>query len=148
MMSLASSSHPQSSSEAIVAAEGITLTIDFGNGTTREYNNLNGSTVLNVTSSVLEVEVEWYGTFAYILGIEGLVGEGEYGWQYWVNGEFASNAVNLYSLEDGDAVLWAYSTPEPQAQEDPTFIPGVAIISISGFAFIAIVYIQTSRRIQ
>lgn len=148
MMSLVSSSQAQSSSEAIVAAEGITLTINFGNGTIRDYNNLNGSTVLNVTSSVLEVEVQWYGTFAYIRGIEGLVGEGEYGWQYWVNGEFASNAVNLYSLEDGDTVLWAYSTPEPQAQEDPTFIPGVAIISASGFGFIAFVYIQTSRRLK
>ncbi|MGD9396475.1 MAG: DUF4430 domain-containing protein [Candidatus Thorarchaeota archaeon] len=135
------------SSEVVIAAEGITLTVDFGNGTVRDYQNLSGSTVLNVTSSVLEVEVQWYGPLAYIKAIEGLVGEGEYGWEYWVNNEFASLAVNLYSLEDGDTILWKYTSPEPQPQQDPTFIPGVIIVTVSGIGFIAIVYVQTSRRI-
>ena len=148
IMSLANSSHAQSSPEAIIAAERITLTIDFGNGTIVEYQNLNGSTVLDVTLSVLEVEVQWYGTLAYIKGIEGQSGGGEYGWQYWVNGEFASIAVNLYSLEDGDTLRWEYSSPEPQSRLDPTFIPGVFFVSLSGMGFIAIVYVQTSRRIK
>jgi hypothetical protein len=148
MLSLANSSNAQNESETMLAAEGITLTIDFGNGTIRDFHDLNGSTVLEVTSSVLEVEVLWYGSLAYIQGIEGLVGEGEYGWQYWVNDEFASISVNLYSLEDGDAVLWVFSKPEPQPQQDPTFIPGVVFVTISGVSFIAIVYVQTLRRIQ
>lgn len=137
----------ESGNEYILAAEGITLTIDFGNGTIREYNDLNGSTVLEVTSSVLDVEVQWFGPLVYIRGIEGFVGEGTEGWEFWVNGEFASIAVNLYSLENGDSILWKYTSPEPQTQYDPTFIPGVIIVSLSGLGFIAIVYVQTSRRI-
>ncbi len=148
MMSLVTSSHAQSDSEVIIAAEGITLTVDFGNGTIREFSGLNGSNVLEVTSSVLDVEVRWFGTLAYIKGIEGLIGEGEYGWQYWVNDEFASIAVNLYSLENGDTILWAFSSPAPGTQQDPTFIPGVVIISASGFGFMALAYIQTTRRIR
>ena len=147
-MSLANSSNAQSSSEYIVAAEGITLTIDFGNGTIREYSSLNGSTVLDVTSSVLDVEVQWFASLAYIRSIEGKVGEGEYGWQYWVNDEFASVAVNLYILEDGDTVLWVFSSPVPGTQQDPTLIPGAIITAASGFGFIAIVFFQTKRRIR
>jgi hypothetical protein len=147
VMSLSSSSQVQGNSEVVVAAEGITLTIDFGNGTIREYNDLNGSTVLEVTSSVLEVEVQWFGPLAYIRGIEGLIGEGEYGWQFWVNGEFASVAVNQYLLYDNDHVSWVYSTPTQQQQQDPSLIPGILFVSAAGVSFIAIVYVQTSRRI-
>lgn len=148
MMSLTNVSSAQSRSETIIAAEGITLTVDFGNGTIVEYNDLTGSSVLDVTLSVLDVEVEWYGSIAYIRGIEGLVGVGAEGWEYWVNGEFASMAVNLYSLEDNDSLLWKYTSPEPQSQYDPTFFPGVIFVSLSGIGFIAIVYVQTSRRIK
>jgi hypothetical protein len=147
MMSLVNSSHAQSNSGAIIAAEGITLTVDFGNGTIKEYSNLNGSSVLEVTSSVLEVEIRWFGPFAYIKGIEGFLGEGEYGWQYWVNGEFASVAVSHYLLSDNDDVAWVYSTPT-QRQQDPSLVPGIIIVSTAGFGFIAIVYIGTSRRIR
>ena len=148
ILGLTGSALAQTDSDTILAAEGISLTIDFGNGTINEYNNLNGTNVLEVTSSVLDVEVEWSGTLAYIKGIEGLIGEGEYGWQYWVNDEFASVAVNFYSLEDGDTVLWKYSSPNPTIQQDPTFIPGVIITAASGFGFITIVYIQSTRRIR
>ncbi|MFX1578870.1 MAG: DUF4430 domain-containing protein [Promethearchaeota archaeon] len=150
VMNSINTSLAQPDTNNITAAEGITLTVDFGNGTIIDYNNLNGSSVLNVTSSVLDVEVEWFGPFAYIRGIEGLSGEGAEGWEYWVNGEFASIAVNLYTLEDGDSILWKYTSPEPQTQPqyDPTFIPGVIIVALSGMGFIAIIYVQTSRRIK
>ena len=147
MMSLVNSSHAQSNSGATIAAVGITLTVDFGNGTIREYSDLNGSSVLEVTSSVLEVEIRWFGPFAYIKGIDGFLGEGEYGWQYWVNGEFASVAVSHYLLSDNDDVAWVYSTPT-QRQQDPSLVPGIIIVSTAGFGFIAIVYIGTSRRIR
>lgn len=148
MMSSVDSVYAQRGSEAIVAAEEITLTVDFGNGTILEFYNLYGSNVLDVTSEVLNTQVQWYGPLAYIRGIEGVVGQGEFGWQYWVNGEFASAAVNLYSLDDGDTVSWVYSSPEPIVQEDPTFIPGVILITASGFGFIAIVFVHTARRIR
>ncbi|MFX1604700.1 MAG: DUF4430 domain-containing protein [Promethearchaeota archaeon] len=147
-MILSNPLHVQGSSDVIIAAEGITLTIDFGNGTTLDYYDLNGSTVLDVTSSVLDVEVQWFGPLAYIRGIEGLTGAGAEGWEYWVNGDFASIAVNLFMLEDDDSVLWRYTSPEPESQYDPTFIPGVIFVSFSGLGFIAIVYVNTSRRIR
>jgi hypothetical protein len=142
-------SSAQEDTDIVKAAEGITLTVDFGNGTILDFDNLNGTTVLNVTSSVLDVDIEWFGTLAYIRGIEGLVGEGAKGWEYWVNGEFASIAVNLYTLDDGDSLSWRYTSPDPtQPVYDPTFIPGAIIVFISGIGFIAIVSIQTSRRIK
>jgi hypothetical protein len=145
---LSNASPARGSSDVILAAEGIRLTIDFGNGTIREYDSLNGSTVLEVTKSVLDVEVQWFGSLAYIRAIEGLVGQGEYGWQFWVNGEFASIAVNQYSLHNDDNISWVYSTPVQQHQEDPSLVPGIIIVSASGLGFIAIVYVSTSRRIQ
>jgi hypothetical protein len=138
----------ESDTDTVSAAEGISVSVDFGNGTILEFNDLNGSTVLDVTSEVVNVQVQWYGPFAYIRGIEGIVGEGQNGWQYWVNGEFASIAVNLYSLEDGDTVDWVYSGPVSQSQEDPTLLPGTLFVSIFGLGFIAMVYFQTTRRLQ
>jgi hypothetical protein len=146
VMGLSKVSPVQANSTTIIAAEGITLTIDFGNGTIREYSNLNGSTVLDVTSSVLDVDVQWFGTLAYVRGIEGLVGEGKNGWQYWVNGQFASVAVNQYVLHNNDTILWKYSAPPQLQQVDPSLVPGILFVLVAGLGFIAIVYIQTSRR--
>jgi hypothetical protein len=148
VLSYPSISLGQDNTEYIVAAEGITLTIDFGNETILEFNNLTGTSVLNVTQSVLDVNVEWHGTLAYIRGIEGLVGQGATGWEYWVNGEFASIASNLYMLDDSDSILWNYTSPQPQQEYDPTFIPSAILVSLSGMGFIVIVYVQTSRRIN
>lgn len=148
IMSIPTNTHAENASDVVLAADDISLTIDFGNGTTLQFSNLNGSTVLDVTSSIFDITVEWYGPFAYVRGIEGLVGAGEYGWQYWVNDVFASGAVNLYTLDEGDHVLWRYSAPVPQSQEDPTLLPGAIIVASAGLGFIAIVYIGTSRRIR
>lgn len=138
----------ESDTGSVIAAEGISVSVDFGNGTTLVFNQLNGSSVLDVTTELLEVHIQWYGPLAYVRGIEGVIGAGENGWQYWVNGEFASIAVNLYLLSDGDTVEWVYSGPVSQTQEDPTLIPGALTVSISGIGFLAIVFIQTSRRLH
>ncbi|MHA1614239.1 MAG: DUF4430 domain-containing protein [Candidatus Thorarchaeota archaeon] len=148
LLSLPVSSLGESSSDAIIAAEGLSLSVDFGNGTIISFSDLNGSTVFDVTSEVLNIQIQWYGPLVYIRGIEGVVAEGQYGWQYWVNDEFVSIAANLYSLEDGDTVSWIFSSPDPETQQDPTLIPGVSIVSILGLGFIAVLYIQTSRKLK
>jgi hypothetical protein len=147
MMSIVHSSQAQDNSMQVTPASGIMLTIDFGNGTVREYNDLAGTTVLEVTSAILDVEVQWFGPFAYIRSIEGLVGAGENGWQYWVNGEYASVAVSHYLLDDNDTITWIYSAPAEQ-QQDPSLVPGIIIVSATGFGFITIVYVNTLRRIR
>ncbi len=148
IMSIPTNVQAENASDAILAADDISLTIDFGNGIILQFDNLTGSTVLEVTSSTFDIVVEWFGLFAYVRDIEGLVGAGEYGWQYWVNGVFASGAVNLYTLVGGDHVLWRFSAPVPQSQEDSSLLPGIVFIATSGLGFIAIVYIQTQRRLQ
>lgn len=148
VMSSSESQPVHAASQLVTAAEGVSLSIDFGNGTIREFYDLNGSTVLEVTSSVLEVDVQWFGSLAYIRGIEGVVGGGELGWQYWVNGQFATVAVNQYVLHDNDTISWVYSMASHQEQQDPSLIPGALVVLIAGLGFIAIVYIQTSKRIK
>jgi hypothetical protein len=140
----------ESDTGSIIAAEGITVSVDFGNGTTLEFDDLNGSTVLDVTSEVLDVQVQWYGPLVYIRGIEGIVAAGQSGWEYWVNGEFASIAVNLYTLADGDTIEWVYTTQSTQTQSphDSSLVPGIILVAVSGFGFISIVYFQTSRKLK
>jgi hypothetical protein len=147
-MGIPTNAQAENALDAILAADDISLTIDFGNGTILQFDNLTGSTVLDITSSTFDIVVEWFGPFAYVRSIEGLVGAGENGWQYWVNDVFASSAVNLYTLDKGDHVLWMYSSPVPQSQEDPTLLPGIFVVATSGLGFIAIVYGRTQRRLQ
>jgi hypothetical protein len=140
----------ESDTGSVIAAEGITISVDFGNGTTLVFDDLNGSTVLDVTSEVLDVQVQWYGPLAYIRGIEDIVAAGQSGWEYWVNGEFASIAVNLYTLADSDTIEWVYTTQSSQTQlpHDPSLVPGIILVAVSGFGFISIVYFQTARKLK
>jgi hypothetical protein len=134
--------------QVVTAAEGVSLSVDFGNGTISEFYDLNGSSVLEVTSSVLKIDVQWFGPLAYIRGIEGVVGGGESGWQYSVNGQFGTVAVNQYVLHDNDTISWVYSAASHIEQQDPSIIPGALMVLIAGLGFIAIVYIQTSKRMM
>lgn len=118
----------------IPAATGISLTVNFGNGTTQEYLNLEGTNVFEVTNSTTDVEVEWYGDLVYVLAISGVSEDDEAGlyWQYWVNGDLGPSAANYYILEDGDSIEWAlpsYGT-DSLSQFDMSLIVGLAIIGL------------------
>jgi len=118
----------------IPAATGISLTVNFGNGTTQEYLNLEGTNVFEVTNSTTDVEVEWYGDLVYVLAISGVREDDEAGlyWQYWVNGDLGPSAANYYILEDGDSIEWAlppYGT-DSFSQFDMSLIVGLAIIGL------------------
>ena len=116
------------------AASGITLIVDFGNGTVVSSSGLNGSTVLEITELAHSVDVDWYGSLALVTAIDGTSSiDGGY-WQYWVNGEYASIACNLYELSDDDAVRWvrtnsAYTGPEASLSNNRLF----GIIFVAGF---------------
>jgi hypothetical protein len=99
-------------SEAIPAAFGITVIIDFGNGTVINTYNLTGSTVLEVTESSHSVDVEWYGPYALVTAIDDISSSGSGHWQYWVNGVYAASACNIYQLSDTDEVRWVRTSPQ------------------------------------
>ncbi|MEM4735272.1 MAG: DUF4430 domain-containing protein [Candidatus Thorarchaeota archaeon] len=90
------------------AGENITLSIDFGNGTLIEYTGLSGPDVLNVTMSVANVSVRWYGDLVFVESINGIANDPAAGkwWQYWVNGQYGPIASNKYVLSDSDSVSW------------------------------------------
>ncbi len=130
------------------AATGITLSVDFGNGTIINHTGLSAPNVYNLTTMIFDVDVSWAGNFVYINAIDGVYRDEVHGWQYWVNGEYATVASNLYTLQDGDVVLWNLTTSQFHGPEEPdytSFVGGV-ILGITGIIFLALLYRRTIRR--
>ena len=49
----------------------------------------------------------------FVTGINGSRnGEAGRYWQYWVNGVYGAVAADHQGLQDGDTVLWSYSSPQ------------------------------------
>ncbi len=140
----------QTKHPASLSASDITLRIDFGNGTTSTFNGLNGTTVLNVTESVVEVEANWAGVLAYVVSIDGVSQDQNHWWQYWVNGDYATVAANWYSLQDGDSVLWnrtAFGSQNTISTGiDSTLIAGGILLAAGGLGFMLLLYVRMSRR--
>jgi hypothetical protein len=131
-----------------LAATGINLVIDFGNGTVASFSGLTATTVYNLTVMLFEVDAQWTGDHVFINAIDGVYQDESHGWQYWVNENYASVAANLYNLHDGDSVLWNrtisgfHSTTEP----DMTLIVGGVFLVTGGIVFLAILHRRTMRR--
>lgn len=139
-----------SSSKVVPAATGINLIIDFENGTILNYTGLDGTTVLNVTSEVLDVKAQWTGNLAYVTAIGGVSQDQTHWWQYWVNGEYASVAANWYELNDGDSIEWkrassAFSNSGNNGM-DPSLIIGSIILSIGAIGFLLVLYKWTAKK--
>ena len=142
-------------SREYLAADGITLELDFGNETVLTYENLNGSNVLDVTESVVAVEKEWYGDLVYVTGIAGVPNDAENGlfWQYWVNNELAPIAANKYNLEENDIVSWRRLSPENNTTTSSTtmdfdlsLLAWTGFLSIIGVGFLGFLYVIKMRR--
>ncbi|UCE09812.1 MAG: DUF4430 domain-containing protein [Candidatus Thorarchaeota archaeon] len=141
-----------------LSADGISLTIDFGNETSMSFLDLNATDVLELIQSVTAVDVLWYGDLAYVTGIEGIsnsASEGKW-WQYWVNDELASVAANKFLLQDGDSVLWSRqdsavggnASPDVTMQTDTSLVAGSAIVAVVGLLFLGILYVKGSRSVM
>lgn len=139
------------------ASSNISLEIDFGNGTTVEHVGLSGNTVLNVTESTFIVEVSWYGNLAFVEGIAGVTnnqGEG-YWWQYWVNDEYGPVAANVYEVQEGDSIVWRYTSSQVEGHggQNPDLFPlhdqstlfGAVILGALGFGFLGVLYIARRK---
>lgn len=138
----------QYDAQAIPAATGITLTVDFGNGTVVNYTELSAPDVYNLTSTLLEVDAVWTGNRVFVNAIDGVSQDENHGWQFWVNGDYATIAANLFVLQDGDSVLWNrtisgfHSTTEP----DLTLIVGGILLAFGGLVFLVLLYRKSIRR--
>lgn len=138
----------QIEAQSIPAASGIDLIIDFGNGTVTSDSELSAPDVYNLTVSLFEVDEVWAGDRVFINAIDGVQQDENHGWQYWVNGNYASIAANLYILQDGDSVLWNRTVSGFQGPTEPdlTLIVGGVLLSFGGIAFLALLYWRTRRR--
>ena len=129
----------------------LSLTIDFGNGTVLNYTGYTGYSapnVYNYTVINFDVDARWAGNRVYIDAIDGVYQNETHGWQYWVNGNYATVAANLYTLKDGDFVLWNLTTSGFQSQTEPdsTALIGGVLITVGGLAFLALLYRRSIRR--
>jgi len=138
----------QLDTQNILAATGIDLVIDFGNGTVSSFSGLTGTNVYNLTVMLFEVDTQWVGDRVFINAIDGVSQDESHGWQYWVNGNYASVASNLYNLNDGDSVLWnrTISGFQNTTEPDLTLIAGGVLLATGGIVFLALLHRRTMRR--
>jgi hypothetical protein len=144
----ASGQAAQVNTQFVLSANDVDLTIDFGNGTVTIYSGLSAPDVYNLTTMVVEVDAIWSGNRAYINAIDGVYQDESHGWQYWVNGNYATVAANLFILEDGDSVLWnrTISGYQSTTESDFTLFTGSILLTVGGFGFLALIYWRTKRR--
>ncbi len=131
-----------------LSSTGISLSIHFANGTILSYEHLEGTTVLNVTESVVEVDVEWYGNLAYVESIAGVHEDDGGYWQYWVNDELGPVAANMYQLENGDSIDWkqpSLTETTPPNSFDNALIVTIGATCLLGIGFLLIIYLRVRR---
>ncbi|TFG27981.1 DUF4430 domain-containing protein [Candidatus Thorarchaeota archaeon] len=132
----------------IPSATGISLTVDFGNGTVSISSALEAADVYNLTIGIFDVDAIWTGNLVYINAIDGVYRDETRGWQYWVNGNYATGAANLYNLHDGDSVLWNLTVSNFHTSTEPDYslVIGGVLLAVGGLAFLVILYWKSSRR--
>ena len=138
----------QVENQFIPTATAVTLTVDFDNGTIVNFTGLSAPNVYNLTTMVFNVDARWAGNLVYIDAINGVYRDQIHGWQYWVNGNYATVAANLYTLQDGDFVLWNLTTSQyhGSTESDYTSLVGGILLGIAGVIFLALLYRRTIRR--
>ena len=124
------------------SASGITLSIDFGNGTIQEFHNLEGNNVYEVTNESTSVEGNWFGDLVYVYSISGVSEQdsSDQYWQYWVNGVRAGIAANKYVLQDDDVIEWKLSSQTTDTNTTPN--PDVDFSLVFGSGFLGVVMVS------
>jgi hypothetical protein len=127
-----------------LSAESISLTIQFSNSSVLTFDNLVGTTVFNVTKSVVEVETDFGG--AYVVNIAGEHEDVSGSWEYWVNDVRPPIPANEYQLEDGDSVLWKQRVPDeptPLGPLNSAHLFTIGATSILGIGYLIIIYLRS-----
>jgi len=93
----------------------IDIGIGYGNGTVVWFNGTRlqeGSTLLDATEAVAEVEYSSYPMGAFVESINGVENSHPYYWMwwYWDGSSWREGpvAADRYALSDGDVVFWLY----------------------------------------
>ena len=127
----------------------ISLQIDFGNETMLDFEELSGDNVYEVTDSVVEIEVDWYGNLVYVHTIEGVSNSQEEYWQYWVDGEYATEAANTYSLRGNETIVWRLTSALMTSESsdfDESLLIGIPVVSLLGIVILVVLYWIGLRR--
>ena len=92
-----------------------TMVVDFGNGATQKFENLNigeDGKVIDLLNQIpetsLQREFKDYGGSmgVFIVSLGGIKADksGEKWWQFWINGEYAKMGISNQKVSDGDLV--------------------------------------------
>jgi len=97
----------------------VQLTVDYGNGDTQMFlaqELRSGDSVLTLLekSGVALEKRNFPGVGVFIEAINGVHNTGNYYWQFWVNGEYATVGASQYALQHGDQVLWKRTNELPR----------------------------------
>jgi hypothetical protein len=97
------------------AREHVSLSIDFGDGSTKDILDVAwspGTTVADALSQVpaLNVEKKGSGPGTLLTSIDGVANQGADGknWTFSVNDQLADRSFAVYELHAGDRVLWTF----------------------------------------
>jgi len=91
----------------------VSVSIDYGNGTTRTYSEVylfKEATALDATRAVSKVSATYYaGMGSIVTSIDGVPNnknsDAKY-WQFWVNGVYGTTAADMVVLRSGDKLEW------------------------------------------
>jgi hypothetical protein len=105
----------QVQAEDAATRERVSLSIDFGNGQRRDFDDIpwrEGMTVADLLRSAPDIVTtqRGSGSGAFLTAIDATANEGADGknWMYAVNGENGDRSFALYELRPGDRVLWTF----------------------------------------
>jgi len=95
--------------EPLKEVDDITLTIDYGNGTIKIWENLEltdyNTTAYDALIKCCKTEITDYGDMGIIVeSIDGVRGN----WRYSINDEFPGVSAEKYNLKSGDSVNWIF----------------------------------------
>jgi hypothetical protein len=137
--------------EHALASSGVSVSIDFGNGTNVTYSGIQAPTVLNATQAIAQLELNWYGDLAFVVSIDGVSNDAVQGlwWQYWVDQQLGPVAANKYLLKSNESIQWRrgpsqFST-NPGSQFNYSIVFGAAALGVFALAFLGVLYRRRSR---
>ena len=102
------STDEDSEKELLERVEDITLIVDFGDGTIKNWEEftLSGgrTTVLDALDKYCDIKYDDYGWGIIVTEIDGVEGD----WLYEVNDEYPSHGADRHYLRDGDTIRWEF----------------------------------------